>query len=1073
MFNLFKDLELNSNVIGLTNELQSIYVYNTFEKTKRPILLVASTIYEANNIYQSLSNYTNSVLLFPMDDFLTGEALAISPEFKTTRLETLNEILEEKEKIVVTNLMGYLRYLPTKKEFINKKIYLKKNEDINQEDLLNKLVTLGYERNTIINKTGEFAKRGFVIDIFPISYENPIRIEFWGNTVESIRCFDINTQLTISEIDEIVIDPNNESNVNQGSVLDYLNNPIVVFNDYNQLISSYKLLTEEIINYNKARELDKKYMFDFDEIKYQDAIYFSTFDNEVKFVKNKKKYVSKDVEPFGKTPNLINKQLNSYKNKKVVIALTTRYKVNNVIDELENEKLVFTNESDLFDGKINLIIKKIQEGFEFEDLVLITEAELFHKKISYSYKTNFRLGTKVRDISKLSPGDYIVHAMYGIGKYLGIKTLAKNGLKKDYLEIAYKDQDKLYIPVEKIDLLSKYSSKEGVIPKVSKLGSIEWEKTKLRVKKKIEDITEELLKLYATREQALGFSYEPDTKEQYEFERSFQYEETPDQLKAIIEVKKDMESTHPMDRLLCGDVGYGKTEIAFRAIFKAIMSGKQVAMLCPTTILSRQHYNNALERFKDFPINIALLNRFISKKETTNTIKKLKEGKIDIVFGTHRLLSSDIEYKDLGLLIIDEEQRFGVKHKEKIKEYKNNIDVLTLSATPIPRTLQMALSGIRSLSLIETPPVNRYPIQTYVLEESSQIIKDAIYKELSRNGQTYILLNNIAEMDGKLSELRRLVPEARIVTAHGKMAKEELEDVMLKFINYEYDVLLCTTIIETGIDIPNVNTLIIYDADHFGLSQLYQIRGRVGRTNKIAYAYLLYNKYKVLSEIAVKRLKVIKDFTELGSGFAIATRDLSLRGAGDILGSEQAGFVDSVGIELFMSMLDEQIKFSKGLEQVTEEDAQPLVDVETTIDNKYIEEEELKIEIHKKINLIKDEESLLEIKNELTDRFGPIPDNVLIYMYEELFDNLARGLNITRINQTKNFIEVTLEEELLNSIGGKELFYEISALSKNFRFKGQHRRMLIILDIINLDKHFIYYLISLMKVIKKCKKESI
>ena len=532
-----------------------------------------------------------------------------------------------------------------------------------------------------------------------------------------------------------------------------------------------------------------------------------------------------------------------------------------------------------------------------------------------------------------------------------------------------------------------------------------------------------------------------------------------------------MEAPKPMDRLLCGDVGFGKTEVAFRAIFKSIISGKQAAILCPTTILSEQHYKNAMERFKDFKIDIAILNRFVSPAKVKKILEKLEKGQIDLLIGTHRILSDDVKFNDLGLLVIDEEQRFGVKHKEKIKQYKNNIDVLTLSATPIPRTLQMSMAGIRSLSLIETPPKDRYPVQTYVLGENKQIIKDAIEKELSRDGQTFILYNNVQNIETKKAEIQKLVPSAKIAIAHGKMSKIELEDVMMKFVNKEYDVLLCTTIIETGIDIESANTLIIIDADHFGLSQLYQIRGRIGRSNKIAYCYLMYNNKKVLSEVATKRLKVIKDFTELGSGFAIAMRDLSIRGAGDLLGSQQAGFIDSIGIELFMQMVNEEIAKLQGKEIPKEkDDKQPLVDVETTIDDKYVSDEELKIEIHKKINSIDSYKSLDEVKHELEDRFGKLSDSLIVYMHEELFEKLAEELNITNIRQTKNSIEISLPKELTNNIDGEKLFYEVSNITRMFRFSMKFQRLIITLDTVKLDKHFVYYLLDLLKAIKNAQK---
>ena len=703
----------------------------------------------------------------------------------------------------------------------------------------------------------------------------------------------------------------------------------------------------------------------------------------------------------------------------------------------------------------------------YDKYAIITENDIYGSKYEIKYKNKFRLGTKIRNLNKLDVGDYVVHEAHGIGKYCGLKTLTKNGFKKDYLMVSYKDDDKLYIPVEKIDFISKYSAKDGIVPKLNKLGGTEWQRTKLKARKRIQDMAGELLKLYAIRETTKGFAFLKDTKEQYEFEEEFPYTETEDQLKAIEEIKKDMEKDRPMDRLLCGDVGYGKTEVAFRAIFKAIMSGKQVALLCPTTILSNQHFNNAIERFKAFPINIEMLNRFVPTKRVNIILEKLKEGKVDLLIGTHRILSNDVIFKDLGLLVIDEEQRFGVTHKEKIKKYKDNVDVLTLSATPIPRTLQMSMSGLRNLSLIETPPVDRFPVQTYVLSENNQIIKDAIYKELSRDGQCFLLFNHVQDLESKKNELQKLVPDAKIICAHGKMTKTQLEDIMNDFINKVYDVLLCTTIIETGIDIPNVNTLIVYDADKFGLSQLYQLRGRVGRTNKIAYCYLMYNKSKILSEIAVKRLNSIKEFTELGSGFAIAMRDLSIRGAGDILGSEQAGFIDTIGIEMFMQMLDNEIKRLKGIEVEERQDYTPLINVETAIEDNYIPDNDIKIEIHKKINQIDSYNKLNEVKDELIDRFGKLDESILAYMYEELFEKKANELKINKIIQTKNFIEVYIPKEITDVIDGSRLFVEISKISRMFRFSMRNKQLIIILDTVKLDKHFIFYLNDLLDIIKK------
>ena len=979
--------------------------------------------------------------------------------------------------------MGYLRYLPSKETFKQSYITIETGKEYNMETLIKKLFALGYKKETTVNMTGEIATRGFVLDIFPLNLENPVRLEFWGDEIDSIKEFDIDTQLTNKKIDKITIFPNTETLI-KGSEFDtphrklanepgvtniagYLTKKITIYDNYRTILANYEMLYEEMVNYSKSIEIDPKtkYMFSLEEVLDKDPIIFDDINESKKAIT----YHNVEIPEFPKKAEDINKRLNDYLklHKTVIICLNSRYQINKLLDYLENSNITYTNENNIFPGKINIIVKTLNEGFQIDEYVVITEKELYGKKAENNYKTKFKYGTRIKDITKLSIGDYVVHGTNGIGRYTGLKSIVKNGIKKDYLTIVYRDNDKLYIPVEKIDLITKYSSSDGAVPRLSKLGSNDWQKAKARARKHAEDIAADLIHVYAMRESQKGFAFEKDNEEQIAFEKEFPYEETKDQLRVTEEIKKDMESPKPMDRLLCGDVGYGKTEVAFRAIFKCILSGKQAALLCPTTILSDQHYKNAIERFKSFPVDIAILNRFVSPKKVKDTLDKLAKGQIDLLIGTHRILSDDVKFKDLGLLVIDEEQRFGVKHKEKIKQYKNNIDVLTLSATPIPRTLQMSMTGIRSMSLIETPPMNRYPIQTYVLPENKEVIKDAIEKEMARGGQTFILYNHVQNIETKRVEIQNLVPSARIGIAHGQMDKTNLENVMIDFINKKYDILLCTTIIETGIDIESANTLIIMDADHFGLSQLYQIRGRIGRSDKIGYCYLMYDNKKVLSEVATKRLKVIKDFTELGSGFAIAMRDLSIRGAGDILGSQQAGFIDSIGIELFMQMVSEEINKLQGkkIQDKEPNDKMPLIDVQTSIDDKYVSDEDLKIEIHKKINSINSYKSLNQVKHELEDRFGKLSEDLIIYMHEELFEKEAEKLNIKHIKQTKTTIEITLDKNITNNLDGEKLFSEVSDLSRMFRFSMKMGNLTIILDTVKLDKHFIYYLLDLLKII--------
>ena len=1061
---IFNDFKYDNNIIiqGLTKELNTFYVQNLYNNTQKNILIVTSTLFEANQIFKNLKTYLDNVYLFPMDDFLTSVALAVSPEFKVKRLETLDKI-KEKKSIVITNLTGYLRYLPdiNIKDKLN--LEITKSTKINREKLEEILDKYGYNKETLVTTTGEYAVRGYVIDIFLINEDHPIRIEFFGSNIDSIRYFNESTQLSIKQLDSINITPNKEvTTTKNSSIYDYLKEPITIFYNRSQIENSYKKMLEDIISYNKEIDSNEKYMFDFEEINPDYKIFINTFENEN--IKNSLTFISKEIENFNSNYDKLKDFVNSkiIKKKTVIFCLSKDSQIK-IIKELFPDAIVTKN---IINNSINIINKQINNGFEYKDYVVIGEFDI--EKVhstSIKYKNNYHIGKKIKDIDSLSLGDYVVHRQHGIGIYNGIITLNTSGIKKDYLQINYKDTDKVYIPVEKISSIYKYSDKDGTKPKINKLNSTSWAKTKQTLQKKIKDISEELIKLYSIRNSIKGEAYVPNELES-QFDSEFEYELTRDQEKVINEIYRDLDSVVPMDRLLCGDVGFGKTEVAFRAIFRTVLNNKQVCYLCPTTILSKQQYESALNRFKNYPVEIALLNRFTTPKEVKRIKEGLKTGVIDIVFGTHRLLSDDIEYKKLGLLIVDEEQRFGVTHKEKIKKYKNDVNVLTLSATPIPRTLKMAMSGLRDLSVIDTPPVNRYPVQTYVLQENDVIIRDAIYKELSRNGQVFILYNKVDTIENEVEKIKRLVPEARIKYAHGQMSKTELDDIMTEFTEYEFDILVCTTIIETGIDIQNANTLIIIDADYFGLAQLYQIRGRVGRSDKIAYAYLLYNKSKVLNETSVKRLQAIKEFTELGSGYRIAMRDLSIRGAGDIIGSEQAGFVDTVGISLYMKMVEEEIKRLNG-EKVEEEDDKPaLVNVETAIDDNYVKDEELKIEIHQKINEIDSYEKLLDTKKELEDRFGKVSSELEVYMYEEWFEKISEDLKITKVIQNERFVEIELPEEISSQTKGDKLFLESYNINANFKFRYFNKRIIISLPLKGLEKHFLYYFVPLLNIIK-------
>ena len=1096
------DLKKNMGLYNLTDEFFCFYL-NAIREKNNNVLVVVDTIFEANKVYNNLSLFTDNVYLFPMDDFLTSEALAISPDLMIKRLETINNILNKENVIVIVNLMGYLRYLPLKETYLDSILDLKVGSFIAPNELVSKLVSIGYTRDTLVTKTGEFGVRGYVIDIFPLNEENPIRIEFFDDEIESIRYFNVEDQKSIEKIDNIKINPIFEF-LSSKNVLEehfgkqkylqcyekvcnisaYLDNCITVFKDYDQIKTSYIGILNEVMDYKAETdtEFEYNYMFDFNELSVDFPLYYFSLNNYIcnDYVDEVVSFDLKPISNFNEDSEKINTFINKcIKEKKTVLVCLKRFQIRSILKYL-NMKIVETDFSNIKIGCVNIIESELNKGFIYNDLVVLTSFELFNDTSSRKkYVTKFKYSSSIKDINKLSVGDYVVHNTHGIGRYNGIKTLTMNDITKDYLEVLYQGNDKIYIPVEKIELISKYSGREGIAPKINKLGGSDWSKTKNRVKTKVNDIADKLLKLYAERESKKGFAFSKDCDMSKDFENDFKYDLTADQSRAIVQIKEDMESIVPMDRLLCGDVGFGKTEVAFVAAFKAILDSKQVLFLCPTTILSNQHYDNAKERFKNFPVNIGLLNRFTSPKEVTRVLNGLKDGTIDMVFGTHRLLSDDVILKDLGLLIIDEEQRFGVTHKEKIKEFKTNVDVLTLTATPIPRTLQMSLVGIRSLSLIETPPINRFPVQTYVVEENKQILKDAIYKELSRDGQVFILYNRVQSIEEFASSIAGIVPDARIAIAHGQMNKNQLENTIIDFVNYEFDILICTTIIETGIDIPNVNTLIVIDADRFGLSQLYQLRGRVGRSNKFAYAYLMYQPFKSLTETAIKRLNVIKEFTELGSGFSIATRDLSIRGAGDILGSEQAGFIDSVGIDLYLRMLNDEINRrndnTEEVEDVVEEAAnenKAFLNVTTHIDDSYVQEDDLKIEIHKIINSVDSREKFESVKLELEDRFGKISEDVIIYMYEEWFENLAKKLKVSNVHQNKNSIEIVFPGTVVSKFKVDEIFMDAYYVSNMFRFANKGSNLVIILDIIKLDKHPVYYLVELLdKIYSKFGKD--
>ncbi|WFA05380.1 transcription-repair coupling factor [Bacillus sp. HSf4] len=753
-------------------------------------------------------------------------------------------------------------------------------------------------------------------------------------------------------------------------------------------------------------------------------------------------------------------------------------KLASVLSDYEIEAAQADRNTGLAQGQIYVMEGSLQSGFELPlmKLAVITEEELFKKRVKkQARKQKLTNAERIKSYSELQVGDYVVHVNHGIGKYLGIETLEINGIHKDYLNIHYQGSDKLYVPVDQIDQVQKYVGSEGKEPKLYKLGGSEWKRVKKKVETSVQDIADDLIKLYAEREASKGYAFSPDHEMQREFEAAFPYQETEDQLRSIHEIKKDMEKPRPMDRLLCGDVGYGKTEVAIRAAFKAIADGKQVALLVPTTILAQQHYETIQERFQDYPINIGLLSRFRTRKEANETIKGLKNGTIDIVIGTHRLLSKDVVYKDLGLLIIDEEQRFGVTHKEKIKRIKANVDVLTLTATPIPRTLHMSMLGVRDLSVIETPPENRFPVQTYVVEYNGALVREAIERELARGGQVYFLYNRVEDIERKAEEISMLVPDAKVTYAHGKMTENELESVMLNFLEGESDVLVSTTIIETGVDIPNVNTLIVFDADKMGLSQLYQLRGRVGRSNRVAYAYFTYRKDKVLTEVAEKRLQAIKEFTELGSGFKIAMRDLTIRGAGNLLGAQQHGFIDSVGFDLYSQMLKEAIEARKGdVPQVEKFEPEIDLEIDAYIPQTYVTDGKQKIDMYKRFRSVATIEEKSELQDEMIDRFGEYPKEVeYLFAIAEMKVYAIRE-RVELIKQDKGAVMLTIDEQASSAIDGQKLFELGSKYGRQIGLGMEGKKLKISIQIKNRKpEEWLETLLEILKGLQDVKKQTI
>ena len=1064
-----KDVHDNVNPImlsGLTDVGKVHFAYATSFYAEKPICIITYNEMQAKKLIKDLQYFTNQIEYFPKREILTYNYLTESKDVSYQRISCLNNIYTKKAKIIVTTIEAVSQKIISKEALYKNILTINKGKNIDLEEIKAKLTMLGYERCDMVESKSEFSIRGGIIDI-ALSEKKGIRIELWGDEVDSIRYFDIGSQRSTDEkLEKIKIYPAHEfildDNLNnvefdeedfeeikngdylnkvdkyfnvlyksQGTLIDYVKTDYIVFLDE---IGKIKARSENIIKDNEGvkknlaergkaipQSLDNlnNYISFIENLKTTQTIYLEKQD--IGFVdkqsmhakRNGYSFSYREVNFFRSSMDLLLEEVQKSieSNKTIIIACGNSENIKKTKDLLKNSE-----EDILSESNIIFTQGELSTGFECYDfnLIVISVTEVFsapkkRRKIS----SDFKQGETVM-FSELKVGDYIVHRINGIGQFSGVNTIKADGIVKDYIKIKYRDDDILYIPTNNLDSIRRYIGAGNRAPKVNRLGSKEWTNTKAKVKSNLKEVARDLIELYAKREKLKGYAYSKDMPWQKEFEDSFEFEETTDQLRAIEEMKKDMENDKPMDRLLCGDVGYGKTEVALRGAFKACMDQKQVAYLAPTTILANQQYEAFRDRMKEYPIRVEVLNRFRTKKEQTDIINKIKLGEIDVIVGTHRLLSKDVEFKNLGFLIIDEEHRFGVKDKEKIKQLKTNVDVLTMTATPIPRTLHMSMVGIRDMSCLYEPPQNRIPVQTYVLEYDEEVIKEAITKELEREGQVFYLYNNVEGIERKQNKIMELVPEAKVAFAHGKMSGSELEDIMLDFVNKKTDVLVCTTILESGIDIPNANTIIVENADRLGLAQLYQIRGRVGRSNKQAYAYVTYKKDKMLSEVAEKRLKAIKEFTEFGSGFKIAMRDLEIRGAGSLLGEMQHGHMDQVGYDTYCKLLDEVIKEYKGIETEDEKEITIDIDVSSYIPDSYIENNSQKIEVYQNIALANNEEDLKNVADDISDRFGKIPKEVDGLIDIARIKILCRNLGIIKVMQKNLSIVFTFEKEKFN-----------------------------------------------------------
>lgn len=1030
-------------------------------------LILAEDERRAREIYEDYRFYDRKVYSYPAKDLLFFQADIHGNLLIRQRMKVIKALLEEKELTVVTSIDGCMDFLESLEKIKEQLIHYESDSTVDTEQLKNQLVALGYERVGQVEMPGQFSVRGGIVDIYCLTEENPWRIELWGDEIDSIRSFDPESQRSLENLEELTIYPAVEhiGDKDMVSFLDYFpeERTIIFLDEPNRLTEKGGAVEEEYRQSRMHREekgsrnLPENWLCSFEqlqkELNKRNCISVCALEPKQAGWKVREKFYLevKSISAYNNSFELLVKDLHQYKKQGYRIALLSgsRTRAERLAKDLQEEGLAAFYGQDydreICPGEIMVVYGHAKKGFEYPliKFAVMTESDIFGQEQKKKKKKKNYSGSRIQDFAELSIGDFVVHEKHGLGIYRGIEKVEVDRIVKDYIKIEYRGGSNLYIPATQLDCLQKYSGADASkAPKLNKLGTQEWNKTKSKVRGAVKNIAKELVELYAVRQEKEGYVCGPDTVWQREFEEMFPYEETEDQLSAIEDAKRDMESTRIMDRLICGDVGYGKTEVALRAAFKEVQESRQVAYLAPTTILAQQIYNTFVQRMKEFPVRVELLCRFRTPAQQKKAIEDLKKGQVDVIIGTHRILSKDVQFKNLGLLIVDEEQRFGVTHKEKIKQLKKDVDVLTLTATPIPRTLHMSLIGIRDMSVLEEPPMDRMPIQTYVMEYDEETVREAINRELRRGGQVYYVYNRVTDIADVALRIAKLVPDARVDFAHGQMSERELENVMYSFVNGDIDVLVSTTIIETGLDISNVNTMIIHDSDRYGLSQLYQLRGRIGRSNRTAYAFLMYRKNVMLKETAEKRLAAIREYTDLGSGFKIAMRDLELRGAGNLLGAQQHGHMNAVGYDLYCKMLNEAVKEAKGIRTMEDFETSVDLNVDAYIPDSYISNEFQKLDIYKRIAGIETQQDYDDMLEELLDRFGEPGKAVLNLLAIAKLKAIAHQGYVTEIKQTGKIVRFTLYEKArLNTEGFPALMQKYR---RGLQFKNEQEPKFIL-----------------------------